>query len=905
MKLFQQLVFLSFALFAFSSHAYAQSGNVSGVVLDSSGRAIYGARVAIGRKSTTTDSVGKYRFSKIAAGSRTVTASKTNFKPNSVSVNIIAKTTVTAPAIVLQSSLITPAPTPVITIAPTSVPTLVPTTQPTIAATFTPTTAPTIAPTLVPTIQPTIAPTIVPTSIQTTIPTVAPTSTPTLLPTATVVTVPAAPNLALWESNMKTYGAQHCQALLNTSSSFDYKLAATYYDAQWVFYNIFDYTKDTKWLTCAQNAEAIYRDQYLFPNNAVVPGYWIFSEGLTRDYLYSGDTRSRDAAVLLSKNASYALDSAPLSWTADSTMSREVAYNMLAFMNAEILGQPRRTRLLDFKNQALGHMNQWFVTRNAPYIRPFMVGLTAHALINYADSIGDAQILPLLKTAADSMWNSMWLPTQNSFQYTNVDTALFSSSAFGYNTGGKEAAPDLNLLIAPMYAWIYNKTGDIKYLNQADAIFNGGVTQSYLTNAKQFNQNYRWSFEYLKWRNRNAVATPVSSPTAVPTSSVTSAPTLVATATPTKTATVAPTAIVTVAPTALPTIAPTIAPTAVITIAPTAIPTAAPTTPVSPVNLPAVPNIAIWESNMKTYGLQHCNGLKSTSLSFDSKLASTYYDAQWVFYNIYDYTKDSAWIACAQNAEAVYRDQYLVPANGNLPGYWNFTRGLTEDYLRSNDLKSRDAIVSVSKNGAFGVDGTPLSSTADSTMSREVAYNMMTYMNAEIVGEPRRSRLLDLKNQAIGHMNQWFITKNAPYIRPFMVALTSHALIEYNELVGDPNILPLIKTAADFMWSNMWLPNSNAFQYTNVDTALFSPTAFAYNTGGKEPAPDLNLLIAPIYAWLYHQTGELKYINQADAIFNGGVTQAYLVNGKQFNQNYRLSFHYLKWRKLAPLVAPH
>ena len=75
----------------------------------------------------------------------------------------------------------------------------------------------------------------------------------------------------------------------------------------------------------------------------------------------------------------------------------------------------------------------------------------------------------------------------------------------------------------------------------------------------------------------------------------------------------------------------------------------------------------------------------------------------------------------------------------------------------------------------------------------------------------------------------------------------------------------------------------------------------ATDTGGMEAAPDLNLLIAPVYAWLYHQTGNTVYRDRADQIFAGGVAGAFLSQGKQFDQNYRLSFEYLRWRNSAPL----
>ena len=100
-----------------------------------------------------------------------------------------------------------------------------------------------------------------------------------------------------------------------------------------------------------------------------------------------------------------------------------------------------------------------------------------------------------------------------------------------------------------------------------------------------------------------------------------------------------------------------------------------------------------------------------------------------------------------------------------------------------------------------------------------------------------------------------------------------------------------LERAANDIWDNLWLPSSEAFKYTDRATS----------TGGMEPAPDLNLLIAPVFAWLYHQTGNDIHRQRADAIFAGGVKHAYLVNAKQFNQNYRWSFEYLRLRALPPL----
>ena len=293
-----------------------------------------------------------------------------------------------------------------------------------------------------------------------------------------------------------------------------------------------------------------------------------------------------------------------------------------------------------------------------------------------------------------------------------------------------------------------------------------------------------------------------------------------------------------------------------------------------------------WQQQMLHFGQQHANSL--SGLSGDAALNAIYYDAARVFYQIADYTHDPSWLAPAHEAATIYRDQFVIPSNGAVPGYWNFTGGLLLDYQHTGDVRSKDAIVLLSKNAAFAVDGTPLEWSASTVQSREVAYSIMSYLNAETVGQPHRARLDDLVTQAIGHLDQWFVSKTAPYLQSFMAGLTMEALIQYNTAVGgDPRILPAIQSAVDSMWSHNWLSGNQSFQY--VDQQLSG-------VGGPDPSPDLNMLIAPAYAWMYHETGNPMYQQEADAIFKGGVEDAYLQGEKQFNQNYLFAFDFLTWR---------
>ncbi len=117
---------------------------------------------------------------------------------------------------------------------------------------------------------------------------------------------------------------------------------------------------------------------------------------------------------------------------------------------------------------------------------------------------------------------------------------------------------------------------------------------------------------------------------------------------------------------------------------------------------------------------------------------------------------------------------------------------------------------------------------------------------------------------------------------------------------------PLIKTAADYLWANNWDASSQSFwYYTPVPGAnSMSPVCSSPTDPGpcKATSPDLNLLIVPLFGWVYQHTGDITYRNEGDAIFNSGVSGAFLGDGKHFSQNYRWSGQYITWRQ-GPLVC--
>lgn len=295
---------------------------------------------------------------------------------------------------------------------------------------------------------------------------------------------------------------------------------------------------------------------------------------------------------------------------------------------------------------------------------------------------------------------------------------------------------------------------------------------------------------------------------------------------------------------------------------------------------------AKWESNMLSFGQQNCTALASTTIN-DDNLNRTYYDGERIFYQIADYTNDATWNQCAQRSEYHYKD-YVKRTGGNAAAYWVFPHGLSLDFKRTSDATSSEALDALAANASY-CRGTAyeLGALPDPALQREAAYCLMLMIEQKRLGKqtPFISNYLGFVKQ---HLRKQFVDNTTPYHQPFMVALGAEALIQYNrDITKDPEILPLLQAAASALWSKDWDFVSKSFKYYQ-------------NAGASwEPSLDLNLLIVPMYGWLYKQTGDSTYRLMGDQIFEYGVNGAWLVGGKQFNQNYRSSFNYVEWRQAA------
>lgn len=295
-----------------------------------------------------------------------------------------------------------------------------------------------------------------------------------------------------------------------------------------------------------------------------------------------------------------------------------------------------------------------------------------------------------------------------------------------------------------------------------------------------------------------------------------------------------------------------------------------------------------WSNQFERYGERFCNQeeIKEHQLW---EGGVWYYDGARVYYNAANFFQDQKWESCAKLVLNTYKS-YILESDGNIPGWRVFPHGLYEHYLRTGDRSSRQAILLLAEHSAFA----NTSGGANAELSRETAYLIHTFLITQQLGLQSFDAQLDKAiTHAREHLRQWVRFQGAEYAKPFMMGLTFEALISAHEEKSDPHIPMIVQEAADWLWESGWNPSRRSFPYL-----ICAPnSSYSECEVPSIPfAPDLNLLIAPAYAWLYTVTGESRYAEMADRIFSGGVAQADLSGGKRFSQNYRWSNHYLRWR---------
>jgi hypothetical protein len=173
---------------------------------------------------------------------------------------------------------------------------------------------------------------------------------------------------------------------------------------------------------------------------------------------------------------------------------RETAFGLQLLIDLERTGEPRSKHLIRLADYLLGHYDRLFVSKKYDIHQTFFDGLAAEALIQYYGLTGDPRIPPTIKLMLDWMWNYGWDKVNYKLVYNPDPVGPKCSSLC------QQYLTNLINLVAPAYAWYWRITGQSIYQQRGDEMFAHALDEDISWSGKIFSQNYRWSFDYIRWR---------------------------------------------------------------------------------------------------------------------------------------------------------------------------------------------------------------------------------------------------------------------------------------------------------------------------------------------------------------------------------------------------------------------
>ena len=295
------------------------------------------------------------------------------------------------------------------------------------------------------------------------------------------------------------------------------------YDGVRVYQQIADYQYQhlgadnrAHWKRCGQLAMDPYKQTTIGTNGGFITEPNQFAYGMAMNYLRTGDTTDQQAVNILATNQTWNLY---YSGSAYAQSVRVSAYMMDDRLGAELIGGQRNNAFLPRTvDVMLGYLDQSYSlslsnpNQQGYNIHPFMIGLAMEALINYYEldvaegHTPDARIPIEIKKTLDWLEATQYVPARHTFAYGAYDYPA-NPSLVG---GNLFDATELNDLVATAWAWYWYKTGNNTYLNQGDDLFlhvwdsasgSDGGDSGWAYSVKEFNQVYKWSFDYVRWRS--------------------------------------------------------------------------------------------------------------------------------------------------------------------------------------------------------------------------------------------------------------------------------------------------------------------------------------------------------------------------------------------------------------------
>jgi hypothetical protein len=318
-------------------------------------------------------------------------------------------------------------------------------------------------------------------------------------------------------------------------------------------------------------------------------------------------------------------------------------------------------------------------------------------------------------------------------------------------------------------------------------------------------------------------------------------------------------------------------------------------------------------ANISNYADWLANGNGATgalNTYAESGSGSYYYDFTKCMYFWADYLEDELGGDGTTYREAAWKgwkvlfESYYEEFSYAIQAFKHFVRGPYKDYQVRGIAENLTALESLRDIPAYAADGVDISppylthpspDVVDYTAIRELAYTFAAMIYADRAGilPARTARRADLKEWAIDYLAYTTTDEGwegyDEYASPWMTGLLCRSLIEDWEDTGDATIIPAIRTAMNYIATNAWDAPRQAWWYNmNPD----SVTAGAYGQG----AVDLNMLIAPVYAWLAVRDNDQSQMTRAELGYGGAAMGATINAGKQLNQNLTWMEDFLRWR---------
>jgi hypothetical protein len=321
-------------------------------------------------------------------------------------------------------------------------------------------------------------------------------------------TVPPIPGLARWEQTMTSAnlrgGGMWCPNRANPTDAMGFGVEAQvwFYDGARVYYQIANYTGDQTWANCARNIASQYSD-YILKNKGAIPLWRVFPKGLELsmcpncDPKYAAALRALISGILYANNSGmpYDLRIREMAFALDLEVAQQTAF-----------GEPH-TNLTNTADMLIGFLLEYTDgTGHYAMYQTFMTGLAMESLIGYWGLTHDPRVPYAIRRMLDDIWarystkNHALMYDADSDPTKCGETPSWFVTITGSNCG-LNSHQGLNNLVAPAFAWYWRQTGDNAYLTRGDDIFAHSLDEQIYA-GKQFSQNYRWSFDYVRWRSK-------------------------------------------------------------------------------------------------------------------------------------------------------------------------------------------------------------------------------------------------------------------------------------------------------------------------------------------------------------------------------------------------------------------